>query len=222
MMRNTSFLTGFSAVALVLVAMWSAMPGGAATLKAQNSPSASLQSSENSDRLVLDEQEARLASVAHLLPPDTKSLISTGELNYGEFVWSDVDPGKGDVTVWVDLRRQMVSVYRAGHEIGTAVMLYGKPGKETPLGTFKVLRKVADYHSRTYDSPMPYSLFITHDGVALHGSDVRFGRATHGCIGLPEAFAKHLYQALGVGDEVTIVYSDAGETERIAGKSEFR
>lgn len=173
----------------------------------------------NSARVVLREEEAEAAADAHLMPMGTKSLLSKGMMRHGEFAWDDTDVPAGKVTVWVDLRRQMVSAYRGPHEIGTSIILYGKPGHDTPRGTFPVLRKVADYHSRSYDAPMPHSLFITNDGVALHGSDVRIGRATHGCVGLPPEFARLLFEAVGVGDEVTVVISDAGATEKLAQKA---
>jgi hypothetical protein len=45
------------------------------------------------------------------------------------------------------------------------------------------------------------------DGVAIHGSDVREGAGTHGCLGVPLDFGAHLFGALSVGDEVLIVRS---------------
>ena len=167
-------------------------------------------------RVQLDTAEAEAAAAAHLLPNNVKSLLSQGAMQHGEYAWNDDGVPQGKTTVWVDVRRQTVSVFRAGHEIGTAVILYGKPGKDTPLGTFPVLRKVADYHSRTYDAPMPHSLFITNDGVALHGSNVSSGRATHGCIGLPPTFAELLFAEAKIGTRVTVVHSDAGATAQLA------
>jgi lipoprotein-anchoring transpeptidase ErfK/SrfK len=52
---------------------------------------------------------------------------------------------------------------------------------------------------------MPYTLRLTNDGVSIHASDVRYGAATHGCIGVPLAFAQRLFNAAHVGDEVTVV-----------------
>jgi lipoprotein-anchoring transpeptidase ErfK/SrfK len=98
-------------------------------------------------------------------------------------------------------------VFRGGHEIGTAVIVYGAETMKSPLGRFPILSKQRDYHSRSYDAPMPYSLFITDTGVALHGSPVSSRRATHGCIGLPTEFARLLFAAAKAGDEVQIVRS---------------
>lgn len=125
-------------------------------------------------------------------------------MRYGQFVWNELGVGQGKLWVHVDLRRQLISVFRDGHEIGTAVILYGATGKPTPAGTFTVLEKAEDYHSRTYDAPMPFMLRLTEDGVAIHASDVKWGKATHGCIGVPREFSRRLYQQMGLGDRVTI------------------
>jgi lipoprotein-anchoring transpeptidase ErfK/SrfK len=52
---------------------------------------------------------------------------------------------------------------------------------------------------------MPFTLRLTNDGVAIHGSDVAKGAATHGCLGVPVEFAKLLFDQMRVGDEVLVV-----------------
>jgi lipoprotein-anchoring transpeptidase ErfK/SrfK len=111
----------------------------------------------------------------------------------------------GPIWVRVDLDSQLISVFRAGHEIGTAVILYGADGLPTPTGKFPILAKLKDHRSATYDAPMPYTLRLTGDGVAIHASDVRWGYATHGCIGVPADFAARLFATASVGDEVLVV-----------------
>jgi lipoprotein-anchoring transpeptidase ErfK/SrfK len=100
-------------------------------------------------------------------------------------------------------------VFRGGHEIGSAVILYGTDGKPTPTGSFTILEKDAHHYSRSYDAPMPYMLRLTSDGVAIHGSNVRQGYATHGCIGVPPDFARLLFGAAAKGDTVVILAGDA-------------
>jgi lipoprotein-anchoring transpeptidase ErfK/SrfK len=51
---------------------------------------------------------------------------------------------------------------------------------------------------------MPFMLRLTADGVAIHASNVRKGWATHGCIGVPEFFARRLYAEMKLGDRVFI------------------
>ncbi len=129
-----------------------------------------------------------------------------GAMQFGSFIWDeDRVPTKGAMWVRVDLGHQILSVFRGGHEIGTAVILYGTDGKPTPTGDFTVLQKAADYHSHAYDAAMPYMLRLTDDGVAIHGSNVREGYATHGCIGVPPDFAKRLFTVMAKGDPVFIV-----------------
>jgi lipoprotein-anchoring transpeptidase ErfK/SrfK len=55
---------------------------------------------------------------------------------------------------------------------------------------------------------MPYTLRLTPDGVSIHGSNVRWGFATHGCVGVPTAFAAKLFDAVKKGDEVLIISGD--------------
>jgi hypothetical protein len=127
-------------------------------------------------------------------------------MRFGDFVWNEEQIPKGPVWVRVDLARQLLSVFRAGHEIGAAVILYGTDGKPTPAGSFPVLEKDKDHYSRSYnDAPMPYMLRLTKDGVAIHGSDVQQGWATHGCIGVPLGFARLLFAAASKGDLVVIL-----------------
>ncbi|MEO7054141.1 MAG: L,D-transpeptidase family protein, partial [Rhizomicrobium sp.] len=114
-------------------------------------------------------------------------------------------PKTGSIWVRVDLAHQILSVFRGGHEIGSAVILYGTDGKPTPTGGFTILQKAVDYRSHAYDAPMPYMLRLTDDGVAIHGSNVREGYATHGCIGVPLDFAKRLFAVMGKGDPVFIL-----------------
>lgn len=130
-------------------------------------------------------------------------------MHYGEFVWNDDKVPAGSVWVRVDLAAQTISAFRAGHEIGTAVILYGTDGHATPTGDFRVLEKDKDHWSRSYDAPMRYMLRLTDDGVAIHASEVEKGFATHGCVGVPPSFARRLFAAMNKGDPVIIVLGQA-------------
>ncbi|GAY21494.1 MULTISPECIES: L,D-transpeptidase family protein [Sphingobium] len=129
-----------------------------------------------------------------------------GPFRHGDYVWDESGaPATGRVIITVDLKAQTLSVFRAGYEIGSAVILYGADDKPSPLGAFPITEKDADHYSRTYNNaPMPYTLRLTSDGVAIHGSDVQWGNATHGCIGVPKPFAKKLFGVTKVGDLVVI------------------
>lgn len=133
------------------------------------------------------------------------SLINVrGQLRYGQFVWNMAGVPPGRVWIRIDLGRQLMSVFRGGDEIGTTVILYGADKKPTPRGRFSVLARLKDHRSSLYNAVMPYTLRLTGDGVAIHGSNVRRGAATHGCVGVPTAFAAHLFEVVRVGSQVTI------------------
>lgn len=135
-----------------------------------------------------------------------RSVLNTRkQMRYGDFVWNDANVPQGPVWILVDLRTQMLTAFRAGHEIGSAVILYGGQNKPSPVGSFRITQKAEDYVSRTYNAPMPYMLRLTDDGVAIHASTVRRGAATHGCIGVPDEFARRLFTETRTGDHVAIV-----------------
>lgn len=128
-----------------------------------------------------------------------------GPLGHGNYYWDESRaPAEGPLLITVDLEAQTLSVFRDGHEIGVAVILYGTPEKPTPLGAFPITQKDADHVSNIYDAPMPYMMRLTNDGVAIHGSDVEWGYGTRGCIGVPTAFAKMLFEQVKLGDTVII------------------
>jgi hypothetical protein len=167
-------------------------------------------SAEDGKRLPLS-----VAQVAMLTGPAGEHPVSSilnvrKRMKYGEFVWDEAGIPAGPVWVRIDLGKQLISVFRAGQEIGTAVILYGADEKPTPTGQLAVLEKLKDHRSGTYDAPMPYTMRLTQDGVAIHGSDVRWGAATHGCVGVPLGFAGKLFGQIKVGDPVVIL--PAGST----------
>jgi lipoprotein-anchoring transpeptidase ErfK/SrfK len=52
---------------------------------------------------------------------------------------------------------------------------------------------------------MPYMLRLTWDGVALHAGKVTGEPASHGCVRLPAAFARKLYDIADLGATVSVV-----------------
>ncbi len=129
-----------------------------------------------------------------------------GTIRYGEWFWDESRaPANGKLVVTVDLDARVISVFRDGHEIGTAVALLGTTSHPTPLGTFPILTKERDNISEKYNNaPMPWTLRLTWDGIAIHGSPVQNGYASHGCIGVPDPFAEKLFEIAKRGDQVVI------------------
>lgn len=129
-----------------------------------------------------------------------------GTIRYGDWFWDESNaPATGTLVITIDLEARVISAFRDGHEIGTAVALLGTTDHPTPLGTFPVLNKNREYYSKKYNrAPMPFSLWITNTGIAIHGSPVTNGYASHGCIGVPDPFAEKLFAATKRGDKVII------------------
>ncbi|MEP9401023.1 L,D-transpeptidase family protein [Sphingomonas silueang] len=142
-------------------------------------------------------------------PPDAmvvrRILQIDGPFTHGRWLWDESGaPRTGPIVITIDLDAQVLSIFRDGYEIGTAVVLYGADWKPTPLGALTITQKDADHVSNLYDAPMPYMLRLTDDGISIHGSQVVAGGATHGCIGVPIEFAKKLFAATKLGDRVII------------------
>jgi hypothetical protein len=163
--------------------------------------------SAKTGRIMLSPAQVHQAMAAGLIDHPIKSILDIPDrMQYGDFRWDERGVPQGRAWIRVDLKSQLLSVFRAGHEIGTAVILYGTDGYPTPTGKFPILAKLKDHRSATYDNaPMPYTLRLRNDGVSIHGSNVRYGFASHGCIGVPKAFAAKLFDVVRTGDEVLIV-----------------
>lgn len=136
-------------------------------------------------------------------------LVLPRKMAFGDYAWSDLTAPGAPVWIRVDLTRQLISVFRGADEIGGAVVIYGTDGKQTPSGVFPVRGKERIHRSTLYDADMPFTLWLTADGVAIHASDVKRGRATHGCIGVPLNFAKKLFEVVHRGDTVIVLPAPA-------------
>ncbi|MFC3212942.1 L,D-transpeptidase family protein [Novosphingobium panipatense] len=128
-----------------------------------------------------------------------------GPIRYGEWHWNDADAPDGPIVLTVDLDARVISVFRGGYEIGAAAVLLGTDEKPTPLGVFPITEKDRDHVSNIYTgAPMPFMQRLTNDGISLHGSDVALGYASHGCVGMPNAFAAKVFDTTKLGDKVYI------------------
>ena len=158
-------------------------------------------------RMVASTAPAPAAPPASNDPFVIKSILPIeGSIRYGDWFWDEsAAPQAGKLVITVDLDARVISAFRDGHEIGTAVALLGTRAHPTPVGTFPILTKEKDNVSEKYDNaPMPWTLRLTWEGIAIHGSPVLNGYASHGCIGVPDAFAAKLFAAAKRGDKVII------------------
>lgn len=139
---------------------------------------------------------------------DGQAMLSVADadtLKPGQYLWHPEFATAGTVQVVVDLIRQVAFVYRGDTLIGLTTVSTGRDGYDTPLGTYPILQKQVTHQSNKYNSaPMPYMQRLTWDGVALHAGSVPGYRSSHGCVHLPDAFAKALFAETAVGGEVAI------------------
>jgi hypothetical protein len=137
---------------------------------------------------------------------DVQPLSLTTNVEPGRYVWRDDGEAPGPVRILVSLPLQLAFVWRGPALIGISSVSTGIIGHDTPTGNFTVLEKDPDHHSNLYDdAPMPWMLRLTWDGVALHAGKVTGEPASHGCIRLPAAFARKLYDIADVGTTVSVV-----------------
>ena len=146
-------------------------------------------------------------TIKRILPID-------GAIKYGEWHWDESGaPATGPIVVTIDLEARVLSVFRDGYEIGATAVLLGTDEHPTPTGIFPILSKERHNVSEEYgDAPMPWTLRLTGDGVAIHGgAAVERGWASHGCIGTPNEFVSRLFAAAKVGDRVIITRGKKAE-----------
>lgn len=127
-----------------------------------------------------------------------------GPIKYGEWHWDEKEVPAGPIVITVDLDARVISVFRNGYEIGASAVLLGSEEKPTPIGVFPITQKKRHHVSNLYDAEMPYMQRLTNDGITLHATKVAWGYVSHGCIGMPEAFAKKVFETTSVGDKVYI------------------
>ena len=149
------------------------------------------------------------ATPAFAKPSEATSVMSlvqsAATLPAGRFVWED-DASLGPVSILISIPEQRAYVYRGRTIVAVSSVSTGKGSKPTPTGVFTILQKAEVHHSSLYNSAsMPYMQRLTWGGVAMHAGHNPGFPASHGCIRLPSAFAKQLYQATEKGATVEIV-----------------
>jgi hypothetical protein len=127
------------------------------------------------------------------------------QLAPGQWVWAPRIAPSGPILVYVDLSRQIATVYRNGVRIGATTVSSGKEGHETPTGVFTILQKDATHRSSTYhNAPMPFQQRLTWDGIALHAGGLPGYPESHGCVHLPYGFSRELFAITSLGATVVI------------------
>lgn len=130
-------------------------------------------------------------------------------------------PAPPRLIITVNKVSQKMTVVLDGDELYKWPVSTGAPGYETPSGNFRPFRMEKEHFSKEWDdAPMPYSIFFTGEGHALHGSyHVKSlgRRASHGCVRILPANAAILFalvQKTGMSNTRVIIkggfFADGG------------
>jgi peptidoglycan hydrolase-like protein with peptidoglycan-binding domain len=113
---------------------------------------------------------------------------------------------EGPLQIMVSKDLQELKIYDGGVVVAISRVSTGKAGHSTPTGIFSILEKKRSHFSNIYDSaPMPFMQRLTWSGIALHASNsVPSYPASHGCVRLPNDFAKTLFSVTRRGGHVLI------------------
>ncbi len=153
-------------------------------------------------------------SVAAIAPPPLPIELDNLALKPGQFVWLPEIVPSGPLVIVVSIPEQKAFVYRNGVRIAVSTVSTGKKGHETPTGVFTILQKHKDHRSSLYDdAPMPFMQRLTWDGVALHAGKLPGYPASHGCVRLPEDFARKLFDVTDFGITVIVANDSSAPAE---------
>jgi len=128
--------------------------------------------------------------------------------------WGNEDASNKEIQVFIE--RQVLIAFENGEEIYNFDIVTGRDGKETTAGSYSISRKYEKYTSKTYGSEMPYTMFFTDDGKAIHGTQMATLRSylhsylaesvgSEGCVGLTDDNALALFEWAPVGTSVVVI-----------------
>ena len=113
--------------------------------------------------------------------------------------------------IWINQPRQVGIAYQEGKKLFEFPIVSGDEETPTNPGIYVVRLKDDNYYSRTYDTPMPYSIFFDLKGKkAIHEGEVpppeiKKELATHGCIHVEPPYIERLYDWADEGNTVVVI-----------------
>jgi lipoprotein-anchoring transpeptidase ErfK/SrfK len=146
-------------------------------------------------------------------------------------VYNQLTPDQSRVVVSISKQRAYLLL---GEEIAIDTPISsGKAGRPTPQGSYRILEKDADHRSNIYGAfcdsqrrivregvssvidsapsgthfigaPMKWFMRLTDKGVGMHTGILPGYPASHGCIRLPDAIAKMIYEKVKIGTPVKV------------------
>jgi L,D-transpeptidase catalytic domain len=143
---------------------------------------------------------------SHLIAPLTAATVAV--LTFSQ-------AAHADLLIKVDKSTQRMTVTVNAEHLYDWPVTTGGSSYDTPSGRFKPFRMEIDHYSDEYDNaPMPYSIFFTQTGNAIHGTyeQRNLGRAvSHGCVRLSVKNAATLWNLVKQEEmaNTTVVVSGA-------------
>jgi lipoprotein-anchoring transpeptidase ErfK/SrfK len=157
----------------------------------------------------------------HYWPAHTR-VSFTGHLNgveaargvYGRHSLAQTFTIGSSLITKVSTARHSMDVYRGGKLFAHWPISSGKPGDDTPNGTYLTIEKAnpVDMVGPGYNISVPYSVRITWSGDYLHDAywsvgAQGFSNVSHGCVNMSPAHARTYYDLAVPGDPVKITGS---------------
>jgi lipoprotein-anchoring transpeptidase ErfK/SrfK len=115
------------------------------------------------------------------------------------------------LTVFASTTSHHMTVFKNGHVFANWPISTGRPGDDTPNGTYLTIEKAnpVDMKGPGYSIEVPWSVRFTWSGDYLHDAywsvgEQGFTNVSHGCVNMPPADAEIYYKMAVPGDPVTI------------------
>jgi lipoprotein-anchoring transpeptidase ErfK/SrfK len=159
-------------------------------------------------------------------PPRTR-VNFTGHLNgvevapgvYGHHTLTQTFTIGSPLTVVASTAGHYMNVYRNGRLFAHWPISTGRPGDDTPNGTYLTIEKAnpVDMVGPGYSIEVPWSVRFTWSGDYLHDAywsvgEQGFTNVSHGCVNMPPADAEIYYNMAVPGDPVKIIGSPRAGT----------
>ena len=159
-------------------------------------------------------------------PPHTRVSV-TGHLNgvkvapgvYGHHTLTQRFTIGSSLIAVVNTARHYMNVYRNGKRFARWPISSGRPGDETPNGTYLTIEKAnpVEMVGPGYDIEVPWSVRLTWSGAYLHDAswsvgEQGFANVSHGCVNMSPAHAETYYKMAVPGDPVKITDSPRAGT----------
>jgi lipoprotein-anchoring transpeptidase ErfK/SrfK len=206
--RNFKAVARAAMTAVATTALLAGFAGSAGALPPEQPGDARTRMAMHSD------SERPALNLPRSVPARTAAFSRSKDVNKPATAATDAAArAKGPLRILISLDKQQLTLYAGDEVIARSRVSSGQKGRSTPTGVFSIIQKDRWHRSNLYDdAPMYYMQRITWSGVALHQGIVPNYPASHGCIRLPEAFARQLWATTKVGARVIVTHGEVAPT----------